>query len=181
MARQLWFLVLCLFGLCMLAALAQDATPPSEHHAHPAIGEFKEVNGATNPELIPDDEAYKMLFVTMSLATNAADAEKAIRPKRLTKAGLDASDSQKTAQIVDQFRARYDDMVKNYNDSALALTSRGEVPDYDTFQRQLLALVKETRQKLEATLSAEGASRFRSHVQGEKRFMRMAVPTGGPQ
>lgn len=164
MTRLLLLLILLLYSLTWGQTIppkgSQNVSPTNQTHVHPFLGPSTEINGATNPELIPDGEAYKMLFATIGQPIDALDGDKALQSKRLAKASLNTPDSQQAMQIFNQFRARYDDMIKNYNDTALALSSRGEVPDYEGFQRRLLALVKETRLQLEATLSADGVKKF---------------------
>ena len=95
------------------------------------------------------------------------------------KLGLPEKDRQQLVAILTDFRYQYDSLVNRYNTAATATQALGQQPDPTVFLQQRDDLVQSTRDALQRLISADSVSRVHTHVQGEKK--RMKIYTGGAQ
>jgi len=131
------------------------------------------IDGAKNPELIPDSIAYRLVFI--SVAGPAIPSLKDMDRQRahLRDAGLRTAEISRAAGLLAVFGDRYGDLVTQYNESVQVANDSGEEPDLTTFLSQLDQLVESTREALAAAISPEAAKHLEAYVQSEKRNMRM--------
>jgi hypothetical protein len=157
-------LVLSVFAL---GAWAQTSPPQHQHAAANAI------DGAVHPELIPDAVAYRLYLVTVSTGQNPTEAEQKRQRAHLMKTGLDDTDQQMFVSVLSDFRAKYDALVAEYNESARAALAHNETTDVHILLYKLDALVQSTRDTIGVRLTSQGAAQLHSFVLSEKKNMKV--------
>ena len=133
------------------------------------------IDGAKQPELIPDAVAYRLYFVTVSETPNASREAQQRQLAYLSKVGLKDNDLQWTISILENFKTKYNDLVAEYNKSAVAAEKEGGTPDYQTFAFHRDELVRVTREDLRSFLTADGIASLDAHVSNEKRHMKVGL------
>lgn len=146
----------------VLAANGQSATTPGI------------IDGTKHPELVPDSAAYRLYLLTVAKPADATNAERARQRVILKWSGLGDQDIPYAVAVLADFRAQYDDLIKQYNDSVVQADKVGEQPDLATFLSQRDALVQSVRDRLKLDMSPASMTRLNAHVQFEKRFMKVA-------
>jgi len=86
--------------------------------------------------------------------------------------GLAVNDLQPTITALAAFRSQYDAWLSRYNAAA---TAQGAKFDPTLYLQQREDLVQSMRDTLKRSISAKGMLRFDTHVQTEKKFMKVAV------
>ncbi len=158
-------------------ALGASAQTSALQHHHPDV---TVVDGAKNPELIPDSTAYRLWLVTVSLPPNSTAQERTFQQAHLRKLQLTSGiDSLQFLTILTEFKSQYLSMIARYNESARATLAQGGIPDQKLFLQQRDGLVSATRAAITQRLSPEGAARIHAHVQEEKSHIH--VQTTGVQ
>jgi len=79
------------------------------------------------------------------------------------------TDQQILTTILSDFRAKYDALVAEYNDSAKA----GNTADVHTLLEKIDDVVQSTRDTISARLSSRGAAKLHAFVVSEKKNMKM--------
>jgi hypothetical protein len=150
----------------------QPAQPPPSAPTDPP----GTINGAKNPELIPDNDAYRAVFIALAEPQNASDAQKARYQAKIASAGLSADDTEAFRVILAALQTQLDAL----NAQANQILARDPLPlagtpDY----QQLLDLSKQSQpvfaqamSALPARLSADGVAKLQAYVQNEKRGMK---------
>src|SRR5271170_1678306 len=136
MIRYVTLLVLSVFAF---GAWAQTSPP---QHQHPNV---TVVDGAKNPELIPDSTAYRVWLVTVSLPPNAAERERTFQQAHLKKLQLTSTDSLTLLSVLEDFKSKYLSLIASYNESAKAALLHGGQADQKSFLQQRDDLVASTR------------------------------------
>jgi len=161
--------------------LPQTATAPAPA---PQPGPPGIIDGAKNPELIPDEAAYRVMFLLLAEHENATDAEKTRFHAKIAAAGLSNDDEQALFIVLAAFRKQTDALRAQ----ATAIMARDPMPHRDSIDyKELLDLTKqfkvvfaEAMSAVPARLSAEGVAKLAAHVKREKRGMKyvpdMQVP-----
>jgi len=169
--------VLILFVLA-LGTWAQNSPPQHQHqHLNMTV-----VDGAKNPELIPDSTAYRLWLVTVSLPANASDADRVIQQAHLKNVNLtNSEDHQQLINVLTEFKTQYLDLIAKYNESAKTALLQGGQLDQVVFQEQRDALVANARAAISSRLTPQGANRIDAHIQGQKIHMKIHTTTGGAQ
>lgn len=170
MIRCVTVLVLSMFALGTWA----QTSPPQ--HIHPDV---TVVDGAKNPELIPDSTAYRLWFVTVSLSPNSTPKQQTFQKAQLDKLQLMSADYQELVSALTEFKTQYLSLIASYNASAKAALLNGGQANLQSFLQQRDGLVSSTRAAIGLRLTEDGAARVDAHVQGEKR--RIQLHTGGAQ
>ncbi len=134
------------------------------------------IDGAKNPELIPDDAAYRAVFIALAEREDATDAEKARFRAKIGPAELSDEDSEALFRVLGNFQKQVDAL----NAQAQEIKVRSPIPlagtaDYQQLvglsaQRQ--SVVAEAMSAVPARLTIEGAAKFAEFVQKEKRRMK---------
>ena len=99
------------------------------------------VDGAKNPELIPDSAAYRLYFITVSELPNALAEQKNRQRAHLGKIGLKDPDLEALIGTLETFKVHYADLTATYNTTAEAAGAAGGKPDINSFLSQRDALV----------------------------------------
>lgn len=166
------------FTLSASAQLNSQATT-SPTHLHPGAAPTQRIDGSVSPENIPDSTAYRLVFLVAGKSPDVKPEDEANEYNRqqahLKKFGISDQDTQLIIPILDDFRARYAELVKQYNYSAKSAVAAGQAPDIDTLIMLRDSLVQSTRDKLNL-LSPDGIRRLDEQVQREKKNMKVTVP-----
>ncbi|HEV2214507.1 MAG TPA: hypothetical protein VGR64_04390, partial [Terracidiphilus sp.] len=121
-------------GLLVLAATTVTAQAP------------KRIDDRIHPELIPDNAAYRAVFIMQS---HFATQEETARSEQFHKMlNLSASDHEAYDQAMVKFRQGYDLLVKTHDDyvDTSSMQSAQDVhEEVVTFRQNVSALVKSTR------------------------------------
>jgi hypothetical protein len=158
-------------------ALGTQAQTPQHQHLDVTV-----VDGAKNPELIPDSTAYRMWLVTVSLPPNATEQERTFQQAHLKKLQLTNSvDHLALLSILTEFKSQYLSLIARYNEAAKAALLNGGQADEKLFLQQRDDLVSSTRAAIARQLAPESAARVDAHVQGEKKQIRLHTAGGAQQ
>src|SRR5216684_2152087 len=164
MLRKLLFLsISCLIAVSPLAAQA----------SHLGMNPVQKIDGATNPELIPDSTAYRLFFVVVGLGNSPSDQDRIRQATNIAKIRLNDADVKTLTAAVNDFKASYDAAIQTHNSTADTLQKNGQVPDVSAFLAQRDVLVEATRNKLSSSLTADGSSRLNAYIQAEKHGMKI--------
>jgi hypothetical protein len=159
------FLVLALLIAVCPSTWAQS---PPHQHATPNV-----IDGSTHPELIPDPLAYRLYLTALATDQTASEASQEGQNAHLMKTGLGESDKQTLISILSDFKAKYDALVAEYNDSAKAALARNQTTDVRGLLTKLNGLVQSTRDTISVRLSSQGAAQLHSFVMSEKKNMKV--------
>jgi hypothetical protein len=138
------------------------------------------IDGAKNPELIPDSMAYRLWLIAVSLPPNATEKQQRFQQAHLRKVQLSSADYQEFLLVLTDFKTQYLNLIASYNKSAKAALLNGGQADMQAFLQQRDDLVSSTRQEIALRLTYDGTARIDAHVQGEKKRIQLYTP-GGPQ
>ena len=158
-----WLIGVLLLGVC--CGVAQTAT---------------RIDGRQHPELIPDNAAYRSVFMMQShFETSAATA----RSEQLQgNIGLTAADHQLYDEVLRNFRQQYEMLIQTHNAFVDANTASATVADLQkevsNTRQSISRLVEATRSQLAAGLSKEGLAKLDAFVQSEKTHMVVGVRSG---
>ena len=134
------------------------------------------INGATNPELIPDDVAYRLVLLAIAEPQNPSDAQQARFRAKIGPAGLNDDDTAALLIIVVAFQKQLDAL----NVQVTQILARDPLPPAGSPDYQQLAglaqqrspVFTEATSALPARLSADGMAKLQAFVQNEKRRMK---------
>jgi len=154
---------------------------PAHHHEAE-----KMIDGAVNPEKIPDVVAYRFYLLTIAKSpnvnatdSNAAANETVRLASHRNMIGLQTSDLQNLAIMADNFGYQYHHLISSYNQVATENWKKGERTDIRPLLLQRDELVQSTVKLLKNSLTADGWSRLNAHVQGEKIHMKISAQEAG--
>lgn len=135
------------------------------------------IDGAKHPELIPDDVAYRLVFLAIAEPENAPAARIALARAKIAPAGLGADDTAAFLALLTAFRKQFDALNAQETD---LLQRNFAVHPLSTVAEQLRGiraqrakLFAETIAALPARLSDEGMAKLEEHLQREKHAMKM--------
>jgi hypothetical protein len=134
------------------------------------------IDGAKNPELIPDDVAYRLVLLGIAEPENATDAQKARFQAKIAYAGLNEDDTVALLVILGAFQKQLDALQAQ----AEQILARDPLPLAGTPDYQQLVELSKQRQPvfaeamsaLPARLSVDGATKLQAYVENEKRGMK---------
>ena len=157
--------------------LASSLSARQAQHQHPGQSPVKEIDGAFNPELIPDLTVTRLFFLAATADPDTKpenlDREKAAHHKHIAKIGLNDQDTKTVTKLLDKFRDDYAKWLKHYN----SLAKDDGAPDSAfSLLAERDALVQSTADEIRFSLSGEGSQRFAAHIQNEKKGIRIQVP-----
>lgn len=150
-----------LFVLSVFAVGAWAQTSPPHQHSETVI------DGAKNPELIPDSTAHRLWFITVSQLPNATQQDRDRQRAHLASLQLSALDNLQLITILAEFKSQYNSLIERYNQSA-----KGGQPDMKLFLQQRDDLVQTARAAITLRLP-ESASRIDARVQEHKKHIQL--------
>ncbi len=138
------------------------------------------IDGRQHPELIPDNAAYRSVFLMQS---HFETAEATARSNQLqNNIGLSAADRQLYLQTLKNFRQQYEILTNTHNAFVDANTASASIADLQKevsgTRQSLSRLVEATRAQLTAGLSKQGTAQLDAFVQSEKAHMVVGVRSG---
>jgi hypothetical protein len=169
---NLIFVAAILYG-CLAAAQSAESAPAAHQHTQPNV-----IDGAVHPEMIPDSTAYRLYLVMVSRPVSPTDPQKKRREAQLGKIGLQDADRKALDVILGNFHSEYQNLIQTFNQKATAAWARGERPDTESLRLQRDQLVQSTHDALNATLTAKGKEILDTHVQNEKKHMKIPAKEG---
>ena len=155
MKLSLIFSLFLLGGVCLLGIGASTPRPASQLEHEPSFNQASQqpsaiVDGAHNPELIPDNVAYSLLF--RMIGKHKTEAEKGrIRSYIKYRIGIEGPDAEELIMLADEFDQRMASI-----DQKVAQINGGNGPGD--------AIVAQTIAALPTHLSYESLMRLRQHV-----------------
>lgn len=131
------------------------------------------IDGQQHPELIPDNAAYRSVFLMQS---HFETAEAVTRSEQLHgNIRLSAADHQLYDEILKSFHQQYEILISTHNafvDANIASATAADLRKELSDTRQAISrLVEATRAQLSAGLSREGLATLDAFVQSEKTHM----------
>jgi hypothetical protein len=158
-------------GLTQTRAAGSAPPSPAVQPDPPGI-----IDGSKTPDLIPDEAAYRVVFIAFAEPANATDAQKTRFRAKLCPAGLRKDDEQALFSILSAFKKHTDDL----HAQAAVILARNPFPHPDsTDYQQLLDLDRQARADfheamvaLPARLSAAGVAKLDAYVKSQKRGMK---------
>ena len=136
------------------------------------------IDGSKNPELIPDDVAYRLVLLALAGPENTTDAQKARFQAKIAPAGLDEDDTEAFLRILGHLQTQLDDLRAQEK----PIFARNPIPHPDSVGAAKLAELSQQRESvlaeaisaLPARLSLAGAAKLHDFIQKEKRGMKFA-------
>lgn len=138
------------------------------------------IDGAKNPELIPDDVAYRVLLLAIAEPEDASPEQKARARAKIVRAQLSEDDEVLFLTMATQYKTQIDSLAAQ----AAQITNGIALVHPDSVQgRQLSQLGRQQDQVLVNTiaavksrLSVGGSEKLDAHVQSIKRKMKLYPP-----
>jgi hypothetical protein len=135
------------------------------------------IDGAKHPELIPDDVAYRLIFLAVAEPEGAPAARIALARAKIAPARLSEDDAEAFLALLAAFRKQFDALNAQERD---LLRRNFAVHPLSTIAEQLggiraqrAKLFADTIAALPARLSDEGMAKLDAHLQKEKHGMKM--------
>jgi hypothetical protein len=134
------------------------------------------IDGSKNPELIPDDVAYRLVLLAVAEPEDATDTQKARFRAKIAPAGVDEEDTEAFLGILGPFQKQLDAL----NTQAEEIRARNPFPRPGAVDYQKLLELSKQRQQVfaeamsavPARLSLAGAAKLQAYVQNKKRGMK---------
>ena len=135
------------------------------------------IDGRKNPELIPDNVAYQLLFLAVAEPWGATDNQKARARNKLAQAILTDGDTDGLLWILSDFKRDMD----NIDDQARAIYARSPIPVPGTSDYQALMGLQKSRDQflanaiaaLPARLTPAGVNNLYVFLQKQKHGMKI--------
>lgn len=163
MIRYVTAFVLSVFAV---GAWAQTSSPQHNHSE-------TVIDGAKNPELIPDSTAYRMWLITVSELPNASTENRDRQRAHLAGLNLSTLDNLQLITILAEFKSQYNSLIERYNESAKAALANGIQPDQKLLLQQRDDLVQMTKSAIGLSLSPESVVRIDGRVQEHKKHIQL--------
>lgn len=135
------------------------------------------IDGAKNPELVPDQLAYKMMLMTLSLPPNATDRQKKRQQARLARIRLSPEDGNAVLGLAAQFRKGRASILAQVSQ----IHKRSFMPHPDStdweelkgLHNQEIQLLADTTARIPLVLTERGASNVVADLQIVKRHIKI--------
>jgi hypothetical protein len=131
------------------------------------------VDGAKNPELIPDSTAYRLWLITVSELPNATTQDRDRQRAHLSSLQLSELDYLQLSTLLTEFKSQYLSLIERYNESARAALANSSQPDLKLFLQQRDDLVQTTKTAIGLRLLPESVSRIDAHIQEHKKHIQL--------
>lgn len=157
-------LLLIVVGPCAPLALAQ-------HSEHVTTQPVELIDGAKNPDLIPDLTAWRLWLLSITAEDNKrSELSEARRQAFLKAAGIPDIEIPAAEEVIAQFRKDYGALVDGYNKRLNA----GENPAISEFRAQRDTLVQAVQNTLSGKLETTTMGNMINHINREKMRMKVA-------
>lgn len=174
-------LVLLLTTTRRKAVSLEAATVGGEQAATVSADPPGTVDGSKNPELIPDEVAYRLFFLAVAEPQNASDDHKARARAKLNPTGLDEQDTETLLGALAEFRSQIDPL----HTQAVEIRARSPFPHPDSTDWQQLKTLGQQRDKVvrdtvtwvPTRLTPLGRQMLDAYLQEAKRGMKIIPAT----
>ena len=173
--RRFRILCACLGTAAILSAQTAPSTSKQQPLASTATTQLQTIDGAKNPEMIPDVVAYRLWLITVSSGTNPTPSQRRRQRAFLSASGLGELDAEAAVPILDRSKSEYNLLIAEFNKLAARASAANQEPDFITFLAKRDALVQSTREALKQALTPQGMAALNGHVQHEKMHMKIAA------
>jgi hypothetical protein len=119
------------------------------------------VDGAKNPERIPDAIAYRHLISVTAMSSEVSEKEARMRLALLRRIGLSQRDLDTYVASLNGVRERLSSL-----DAAQRVAAPAQLERLSELKAQREQLLDEAAARVRATLSAEGVQRVQAHIDG---------------
>jgi hypothetical protein len=138
------------------------------------------IDGSKSPELIPDDTAYRLFFVSVATPPNPTADQLRRQRGKLGIVQLTEPDLQILISTLSQFYVQYADFRNRENAAADLTRAQGLPINVRASGARRDALVQQFLDELKSELTPAGVAALDAHVQREKTRMKMVpVPNNG--
>jgi hypothetical protein len=174
------------FLLLLILALPFLTSPGGFHGAQtqPAQGSTPAVadppgtiDGAKNPELIPDDVAYRLIFIAFAEAEDATAEQKARALGKINPIGFSSDDADAFLRLMGQFytgmAAIEAQLTQIYQRSPILSPYSTDAATVRDLANQREKLIADTIAALPARLSSEGVAQLQAYLQQAKGGMKI--------
>jgi hypothetical protein len=131
------------------------------------------IDGAKTPELIPDETAWRMVFLGIAEPEAATEEQKARAQAKIASIGLNKQDAEAFLYMLSQFQTRLDgltaQMVEIQNRSPMMHPLSTDAEQMRELLEQTYQLYADTTAALPAKLSPEGLEKLQAYMQETKR------------
>jgi hypothetical protein len=130
------------------------------------------IDGAQNPEMIPDEKAYKAFFLAVAEPEDAAEERKAMAREKVRTVGHKDLDSEILLHTLSEFDRQMKELHRQSEQvtaQGLALPGTPLARQLDGLYQRKERLVGDTISLLNSRLSIDGARRLYEHVQQIKK------------
>jgi hypothetical protein len=159
-------------------ALVQSASIDGGVQAQAAGGDPPDtIDGAKHPELIPDEVAYRLIFLAVAEPEGAPAERTALARAKIAPARLSEDDAVAFLSLLTAFRKQFDALNAHETDllqSNFAVHPLGTVAEQlRNIRAQRAKLLADTIAAVPARLSEGGIAKLGEHLQREKHAMKM--------
>ena len=168
-----------------MSALAAGQMGNQAQEASPGADPPGTIDGAKNPELIPDEVAYRMIVLAIAEPANATDAATERARAKLGPIGFSEDDAAAFLTLLSEYQTQADTLDKQ----AAAVYLRSPIPHpASTDYQQLVELGKQKSQlaanavaAIPARLSEDGVEKLRIYLPQAKKGMKIIPDTPMPK
>jgi hypothetical protein len=135
------------------------------------------IDGAKNPELIPDDVAYRLIFIAFAEPEDATAEQKVRARGKINPIGFSSDDADAFLQLLAQFYTGMAtieaQLTQIYQQNPILSPSSTAAATVRELGKQRENLIADTIAALPATLSPEGVAQLQAYLQQAKRGMKI--------
>lgn len=154
-----------------------QATLSAQTHEHSSITAPTIIDGSINPELIPDNSAYRLWFSTVALPDNPTELQLAVNRSQLAQLDLNQVDYEALTAVLKIFNRRFNELLLQDEQEVKASAQLLRIHDESKFLQERDAMVEGMIDSLKSQLSASAMKRVDGHIQEEKRHMQLSSAT----
>jgi hypothetical protein len=155
--------------------VVQGRTAPPQQAIGPHVHVADIIDGSIHPELIQDQEAYRLFFLAAATDVNPKPVDKERQRAMLAPARFSEEELAIASALLADYKGQYEAAVQKYNDAVALARSPEELPDGKRLTVELNALALATKTKLESSISGGSSLSLYAYVQGEKSKMRVTA------
>lgn len=162
-------LVLSITTMSLFFWYSVGTSKPQDHKQHQTISKptTAALDGAFNPDVIPDWVAYEIFFNSIGVPEDAPEKQKEIGRKLAERAGLDDEKVNKIKLSHKNLKPKLEDLEHQVNvlkDKTWPNPDSKTMSDLDKLQKQREQTVEETIRALQKDIGNEASERLAEHI-----------------